>query len=119
MLEAEGRREAAFRDAEARERAAQAEAKATEMVSAAIAQGDAQAINYFVAQKYVEALGQFASSPNGKMIFMPLEASSIIGALGGITELVKDAGGAPDDSNDGGSSRSVPRSGAGRLFNND
>jgi regulator of protease activity HflC (stomatin/prohibitin superfamily) len=119
VLEAEGRREAAFRDAEARERAAQAEAKATEMVSAAIAQGDAQAINYFVAQKYVEALGQFATSPNGKMIFMPLEASSIIGALGGITELVKDAGSAPDGGNDGGSSRSVPRSGAGRLFNND
>ncbi|MEM9880149.1 MAG: SPFH domain-containing protein, partial [Pseudomonadota bacterium] len=91
VLEAEGRREAAFKDAEARERAAEAEAKATELVSAAIAQGDAQAINYFVAQKYVDALGKFATSPNGKMVFMPLEASSIIGALGGITELVKDA----------------------------
>lgn len=119
VLEAEGRREAAFRDAEARERSAEAEAKATEVVSAAIAQGDAQAINYFVAQKYVEALGQFADSPNSKMVFMPLEASSIIGALGGITELVKDAGGSGDDGSDGGSSRSVPRSGAGRLFNND
>jgi len=92
VLEAEGRREAAFRDAEARERAAEAEAKATQMVSAAIAQGDAQAINYFVAQKYVDAMSKFATSPNGKMIFMPLEASSVIGALGGITELVKEAG---------------------------
>ncbi|MEM6683536.1 MAG: SPFH domain-containing protein, partial [Pseudomonadota bacterium] len=108
VLEAEGRREAAFKDAEARERAAEAEAKATELVSAAIAQGDAQAINYFVAQKYVDALGKFATSPNGKMVFMPLEASSIIGALGGITELVKDAG-APAETRS--ASRSVPNSG--------
>lgn len=105
VLEAEGRREAAFRDAEARERAAEAEAKATEMVSDAIAKGDAQAINYFVAQKYVDALGAFAASPNEKTIFMPLEASSVIGAIGGITELVKDAGKTPK-SNDG--STSVP-----------
>jgi regulator of protease activity HflC (stomatin/prohibitin superfamily) len=87
ILEAEGRREAAFRDAEAREREAQAEAKATDMVSEAIAKGDRQAINYFVAQKYVDAVKEFATSPNGKLIFMPLEASSIIGALGGISEL--------------------------------
>lgn len=120
VLEAEGRKEAAFRDAEARERSAEAEAKATEVVSAAIAQGDAQAINYFVAQKYVEALGKFATSPNGKMIFMPLEASSVIGALGGITELVKDAGGNSGGGASGGSSgRTVPRSGAGKLFDND
>lgn len=120
VLEAEGRREAAFRDAEARERSAEAEAKATEVVSAAIGSGDAQAINYFVAQKYVEALGQFATSPNSKMIFMPLEASSVIGALGGITELVKDASNGGDKGGDGGGSgRSVPRSGPGRLFDND
>lgn len=87
ILEAEGRREAAFRDAEAREREAEAEAKATDMVSEAIAKGDRQAINYFVAQKYVEALKAFAVSPNSKLIFMPLEASNIIGALGGISEL--------------------------------
>ena len=92
ILEAEGRREAAFRDAEARERAAQAEASATTMVSEAIAKGDVQAINYFVAQKYVEALGQFANSPAAKTIFMPLEASSIIGSVGGIAELVKAVG---------------------------
>lgn len=87
ILEAEGRREAAFRDAEAREREAEAEAKATDMVSEAIAKGDRQAINYFVAQKYVEAVKAFAVSPNSKLIFMPLEASNIIGALGGISEL--------------------------------
>lgn len=91
ILEAEGRREAAFRDAEARERAAGAEAEATRMVSEAIAKGDVQAINYFVAQKYVDAVGAFANAPNAKTIFMPLEASSLIGALGGITELVKTA----------------------------
>ena len=89
ILEAEGRREAAFRDAEARERAAQAEASATAMVSEAIAKGDVQAINYFVAQKYVDALAQFANAPSAKTIFMPLEATSIIGSVGGITELVK------------------------------
>ena len=105
VLEAEGRKEAAFRDAEARERAAEAEAKATEMVSDAIAKGDAQAINYFVAQKYIDALGAFAASPNEKTIFMPLEASSVIGAIGGITDLVKDAGGKSKSS---GGSTSVP-----------
>ncbi|MBO6506040.1 MAG: SPFH/Band 7/PHB domain protein [Kordiimonadaceae bacterium] len=90
ILEAEGRKEAAFRDAEAREREAEAEAKATEMVSNAIAGGDPQAINYFVAQKYVEALSGFAQSNNEKLVFMPMEASSVIGSLGGISELFKD-----------------------------
>jgi regulator of protease activity HflC (stomatin/prohibitin superfamily) len=89
ILEAEGRREAAFRDAEAREREAEAEAKATEMVSTAIASGNAQAINYFVAQKYVEAMREFATSPNAKTIFIPLEATSLVGTVGGIGELVK------------------------------
>ncbi len=91
ILEAEGRREAAFRDAEARERAAEAEAKATAMVSKAIAEGDIQAINYFVAQKYIETLGNIATSDNQKVIFMPLEASSVIGAIGGIAEIASAA----------------------------
>ncbi|HVR66106.1 MAG TPA: SPFH domain-containing protein, partial [Verrucomicrobiae bacterium] len=91
ILEAEGRREAAFRDAEARERAAEAEAKATAMVSEAIAKGNVQAVNYFVAQKYVEALKEIASAPNQKLILMPLEASGVIGAIGGIAELAKQA----------------------------
>ncbi len=91
ILEAEGRRESAFKDAEARERLAEAEARATAMVSEAIAKGDIQAVNYFVAQKYVESLKEIASADNSKMIFMPLEASSVIGALGGITELAKEA----------------------------
>lgn len=90
ILEAEGRREAAFRDAEAREREAEAEAKATTMVSQAIAEGDPQAINYFVAQKYVEALSGFATSNNEKLVFMPMEASGVISALGGVSELFKD-----------------------------
>ncbi len=89
ILDAEGRREAAYRDAEARERGAEAEAKATAMVSKAIAEGDIQAINYFVAQKYVETLGNIATSDNQKIIFMPLEASSVIGAIGGIGEIVR------------------------------
>ena len=89
ILEAEGRREAAYRDAEARERLAEAEAKATTMVSEAIAKGDLHAINYFVAQKYVEALQNVAAAPNQKIIFMPLESTSIIGSLGGIGELAK------------------------------
>lgn len=91
ILEAEGRREAAFRDAEARERAAQAEAEATRLVSHAIEQGSAQAINYFVAQKYVEAIGQFAQSPNAKTILFPVEATQLIGTLGGIGELAQQA----------------------------
>jgi regulator of protease activity HflC (stomatin/prohibitin superfamily) len=91
ILEAEGRKEAAFRDAEARERMAQAEARATLMVSEAISKGNVQAINYFVAQKYVDALGRFAASPNQKILFMPLEAGSVIGALGGISEIAKQA----------------------------
>ncbi len=91
ILEAEGRREAAFRDAEARERAAEAEAKATEVVSNAIQGGNTQAINYFIAQKYVDAVGQFANSPNSKTILFPVEATQLIGTLGGIGELARDA----------------------------
>ena len=91
ILQAEGRKEAAFRDAEAREREAQAEAKATEMVSQAIAGGNAQAINYFVAQEYVKALEKFATSPNAKTILFPVEATQLIGTLGGIGELAKEA----------------------------
>jgi len=95
ILDAEGRREAAFRDAEAREREAEAEATATSLVSEAIAKGDPQAINYFVAQKYVETLAQFATSPNEKLVFMPLEASGVIGALGGMTDMLKNISKAP------------------------
>ena len=91
VLAAEGSKEAAFREAEARERLAQAEARATTMVSQAIAQGDVQAINYFVAQKYVDALKEFATSPNQKVMFLPMEASALIGTIGGIAELAKDA----------------------------
>ena len=97
ILEAEGRREAAYRDAEAREREAEAEAKATEVVSTAISNGDPQAINYFIAQKYIETLGQFANSRNEKLVFMPLEASGVIGALGGMTEMLKNIGGKSDE----------------------
>jgi regulator of protease activity HflC (stomatin/prohibitin superfamily) len=89
ILEAEGRKEAAFRDADARERLAEAEAKATTLVSEAIASGDVQAINYFVAQKYVEALSAFAHSPNQKTFLMPMETSGILGALGGIAEIAR------------------------------
>ena len=91
ILSAEGKREAAFRAAEARERQAEAEAKATEVVSDAISKGSVQAINYFLGTKYVEALQALATAPNQKVILMPLEASNVIGALGGIAELAKSA----------------------------
>jgi regulator of protease activity HflC (stomatin/prohibitin superfamily) len=91
VLEAEGRKEAAFRDAEARERLAEAEAKATQMVSEAIAKGDVQAINYFVAQKYIDALKEIGTAENQKLVLMPLEAASVIGAIGGIAELARSA----------------------------
>jgi len=91
ILEAEGEKEAAFREAEARERLAEAEAKATMMVSQAIAKGDINAINYFVAQRYTEALAKIASADNQKVVLMPLEASSLIGSIGGIAEIVKGA----------------------------
>ncbi len=89
VLQAEGRREAAFRDAEARERSAEAEAKATAMVSDAIAKGDVNAINYFVAQKYVEAFGKFADSTNTKTLILPADLSSLAGVVGGVSELIK------------------------------
>ena len=97
VLEAEGRREAAFRDAEARERSAEAEAKATQMVSDAISSGNVQAINYFVANNYIKALEAIATSPNQKILMLPVEASSVIGAIGGIAEIAKETfgGGAP------------------------
>ncbi len=106
VLEAEGRKEAAFRDAEARERQAEAEAKATQMVSDAIASGDVQAVNYFVATKYVDALKDIASSPNQKVLMMPLEASSVIGSVAGIAELAKEAF---SDSKNKNNSGSVPK----------
>ena len=107
ILAAEGRREAAFRDAEAREREAEAEAKATQMVSEAIADSGSAAINYFVAQKYTEAVQAFATSPNAKTILFPVEATQLIGTLGGIGELAKAALG--DDGNGGGNPPPAPR----------
>ncbi len=107
VLEAEGKLEAARREAEARERLAEAEAKATRMVSEAIARGDPRAIQYFVAQKYVEAVKSFASSPNSRLVFMPLEASSVIGSIGVIKELFDDA--AKAGSNPSSPPRSSPR----------
>ena len=91
ILEAEGRKESAFRDAEARERLAQAEARATLMLSEAIGKGDVQAINYFVAQKYVEAVTKLAAAPNQKVLLMPLDTSGLIGTLAGVAELTREA----------------------------
>lgn len=102
ILAAEGEKEAAFREAEARERLAEAEAKATTDVSNAIASGDLNAINYFVATKYVEALKDVASAPNQKLVLMPLEAGNVIGALGGIAELAKETFGKKENSEQGG-----------------
>src|SRR5919205_2458887 len=107
ILEAEGRKEAAFRDAEARERLAQAEAKATEMVSEAVAKGDVASLNYFVAQKYLEAFGKLAQSPNQKVVIVPMEASSVLGSLAGIGEIAKATFGS-DGSGGGGNSKTVP-----------
>ena len=94
ILAAEARREAAFRDAEARERQAEAEASATTSVSEAIGRGSIQAINYFVAQRYIDALGRLAGTPNQKVILMPLESASMIGSLAGIAELARESFGA-------------------------
>lgn len=91
VLKAEGEREAAFLEAEAREREAEAEAKATALVSSAISEGNVQAVNYFVAQKYIEALGQLAASDNQKTLLLPIEATNVLGALSGIGEIAKDA----------------------------
>lgn len=91
ILEAEARLESSIRDAEARERLAEAEAKAVRDVSVAISEGSIQTINYFVAQKYVEAFGKLAQSPNQKLVFMPMESASLIGSIAGIAELAKDS----------------------------
>jgi len=107
ILQAEGRREAAFRDAEAREREAEAEAKATAFVSEAIARGDINAINYFVAQKYVEAFASLAASPNSKMIVVPADFAGITGTVAGIGELVKSL--ADNRPSSGGGGAAVPR----------
>jgi regulator of protease activity HflC (stomatin/prohibitin superfamily) len=117
ILKAEGKREAAFRDAEARERAAEAEARATEVVSEAIARSGSQAINYFIAQEYTKAIGKFADSPNAKTILFPVEATQLIGTLGGIGELAREVlapreaqGQASDSGTPLASSRTPPRS---------
>jgi len=93
ILQAEGRREAAFRDSEAREREAEAEAKATAFVSEAISKGDVNAINYFIAQKYVEAFGDLARSPNAKTVIVPADFAGLTGTVAGVAELVKTLGG--------------------------
>ncbi|MEM8699466.1 MAG: paraslipin, partial [Pseudomonadota bacterium] len=90
IREAEGRKEAAFLDAEAREREAEAEAKATAMVSTAVAEGNVQALNYFVAQGYTQAISDIAASPNSKTVFLPMDATGLAGAVGGIAELTKE-----------------------------
>ncbi|MET3661904.1 SPFH domain-containing protein [Aquamicrobium ahrensii] len=110
ILEAEGRREAAFRDAEARERAAEAEARATQVVSEAISKGDLQALNYFVAQKYTEALAKIGSATNSKVVLMPMEASSLIGTLGGIGAITREVFG--NGGSAGGSGGAQRQSGA-------
>jgi regulator of protease activity HflC (stomatin/prohibitin superfamily) len=97
ILAAEGRREAAYRDAEAREREAEAEAKATTMVSEAISKGSVQAINYFVANNYVGALKALAEAKNQKVLILPLEASSVIGAIAGVGEIAREAFGRGGD----------------------
>ena len=112
VLEAEGRREAAFRDAEARERAAEAEASATRMVSEAISGGNVQAINYFVANNYMKVLESLAKSPNQKIIMMPLEASSIIGSLGGIAQIAGETFGNTGSNPTGSTPRTPLRSGS-------
>ena len=106
ILEAEGKKEAAFRNAEARERLASAEAQATKVVSEAIAAGDIQAINYFVAQKYTEAMQSIGTGPNSKIVLMPMEASSLVGSLGGIGAIAKEVFGYPGNP----SGPSTPRS---------
>jgi regulator of protease activity HflC (stomatin/prohibitin superfamily) len=100
ILKAEGEREAAYRQAEARERLAKAEAEATRMVSDAISSGNVQALNYFVAQKYTQALSDIGSAPNSKIVLMPIEAASLIGSLGGIGAIAKEVFG--DGNNPGG-----------------
>lgn len=110
ILQAEGRREAAFRDAEAREREAEAEAKATAFVSEAIARGDVNAINYFIAQKYVEAFAELARSPQQKTVIVPADFAGISGSIAGIGELVKTLGGVNDGGRGGGGGGgAVPR----------
>ncbi len=112
VLEAEGRREAAYRDAEARERSAEAEAKATQLVSDAISNGNVQAINYFVANNYMKALEALAKSPNQKIIMMPLEASSVIGSLGGIAQIASEAFGGDGSASRAQAPRTPPRPGS-------
>ncbi|HEY0123390.1 MAG TPA: SPFH domain-containing protein [Rhizobium sp.] len=113
VLQAEGQREAAFRNAEARERLAEAEAKATRMVSEAIAEGNVQAINYFVAQKYTEALTAIGTAGNSKIVLMPMEATSILGSLGGIGAIAREVFG---ENGDGTSPQPPrPRSGPART----
>ncbi len=114
ILKAEGEKEAAFREAEARERLAQAEAKATEVVSEAIGKGDVRAINYFVANNYVKALENLASAPNQKVLMMPLEASSVIGSIAGISEIAREAFGPGDKRGGSSAGDSVPSVGPGR-----
>ncbi|NKB53715.1 MAG: SPFH/Band 7/PHB domain protein [Rhizobiaceae bacterium] len=115
ILEAEGTKAAAFLEAEAREREAQAEAEATRAVSQAISSGNSQAINYFVAQKYTDALQSIGTAPNQKLVILPMEATAMIGSLAGIAEIAKDTFGGEDGDGDGGGGRSRTPSGVPKV----
>ena len=119
VLDAEGRREAAFRDAEAREREAEAEANATASVSHAIADGNIQAVNYFVAEKYVEALKEVAAAPNTKLVMVPLEATGIVGSIAGIGELVRETFSGDGSGNGGKGGATSPKNGKGESVPTD
>lgn len=109
VLAAEGRKEAAFRDAEARERQAEAEANATRYVSEAISGGSAQAINYFIANNYVDALKALASAPNQKVLMMPIEAAGVIASIGGLAEITREAFGGGGKGDGGGNAQNLPQ----------
>jgi|CXWL01.1.fsa_nt_gi regulator of protease activity HflC (stomatin/prohibitin superfamily) len=111
ILESEGRKEAAFRDAEARERTAEAEAKATNMVAQAVQGTGSQAVSYFLGQKYIDALAKMGTANNSKLIFMPLDAAGVMGSIGGIMELVKDA---QSSARSSGGASSAPPTGGGQ-----
>jgi regulator of protease activity HflC (stomatin/prohibitin superfamily) len=95
VLQAEGGREAAFRAAEGRERSAQAEATATKMVSDAIEAGSVNALNYFIAQKYVEAFGMLAQSNQQRTVIVPADMANLVGSLAGIGALIQAGQGQP------------------------
>jgi regulator of protease activity HflC (stomatin/prohibitin superfamily) len=100
IARAEGEKEAAILRAEghakARLRAAEAEGQAIRQISESISAGQGNPAQYLLMQRYIESLTNMATSNNSKVIFMPVESSSLLSSVGAMKEIFGEVGSSSD-----------------------